>query len=90
MRLHVVWQPWNEADSSTGHQGMHGHEFLEFEYGQGELLAYDGADRAGRLRYANNSNYRNDSLIRKEGALAGRCRGQADKQSMLAQQSPRS
>ncbi|KAJ9112288.1 hypothetical protein QFC19_000707 [Naganishia cerealis] len=39
---------------STGHQGMHGHEFLEFEYSQ------------GRLRYANNSNYRNDSLIRKE------------------------
>ncbi|CCU99708.1 unnamed protein product [Malassezia sympodialis ATCC 42132] len=38
----------------TGHQGRHGHEFLEFEY-----------DR-GRLRYANNSNYRNDSLIRKE------------------------
>ncbi|GHJ84509.1 hypothetical protein NliqN6_0911 [Naganishia liquefaciens] len=38
----------------TGHQGMHGHEFLEFEYSQ------------GRLRYANNSNYRNDSLIRKE------------------------
>ncbi|PKI83541.1 hypothetical protein MVES_002383 [Malassezia vespertilionis] len=37
-----------------GHQGRHGHEFLEFEY-----------DR-GRLRYANNSNYRNDSLIRKE------------------------
>ncbi|KAJ9116025.1 hypothetical protein QFC24_006866 [Naganishia onofrii] len=33
---------------------MHGHEFLEFEYSQ------------GRLRYANNSNYRNDSLIRKE------------------------
>lgn len=41
---------------STGHQGRHGHEFLEFEY-----------DR-GRLRYANNSNYRNDSLIRKESA----------------------
>ncbi|WFD26322.1 hypothetical protein MNAN1_001301 [Malassezia nana] len=40
--------------SDTGHQGRHGHEFLEFEY-----------DR-GRLRYANNSNYRNDSLIRKE------------------------
>ncbi|AYO44528.1 Mago nashi protein [Malassezia restricta CBS 7877] len=38
----------------TGHKGRHGHEFLEFEY-----------DR-GRLRYANNSNYRNDSLIRKE------------------------
>jgi len=33
---------------------MHGHEFLEFEYA------------GGRLRYANNSNYRNDSLIRKE------------------------
>ncbi len=39
---------------STGHQGRHGHEFLEFEYSR------------GRLRYANNSNYRNDSLIRKE------------------------
>ncbi|EJT47630.1 mago nashi domain-containing protein [Trichosporon asahii var. asahii CBS 2479] len=38
----------------TGHQGQHGHEFLEFEYTH------------GRLRYANNSNYRNDSLIRKE------------------------
>jgi hypothetical protein len=39
---------------STGHMGQHGHEFLEFEYAQ------------GRLRYANNSNYRNDSLIKKE------------------------
>jgi hypothetical protein len=39
---------------STGHSGRHGHEFLEFEYDN------------GRLRYANNSNYRNDSLIRKE------------------------
>jgi len=44
----------NKRTKSTGHQGRHGHEFLEFEY-----------DR-GRLRYANNSNYRNDSLIRKE------------------------
>ena len=42
------------AHHSTGHQGRHGHEFLEFEYSR------------GRLRYANNSNYRNDSLIRKE------------------------
>ena len=42
--------------SSTGHSGKHGHEFLEFEYSH------------GRLRYANNSNYRNDSLIRKESA----------------------
>ena len=41
---------------STGHSGKHGHEFLEFEYSH------------GRLRYANNSNYRNDSLIRKESA----------------------
>ncbi|CAD6884227.1 unnamed protein product [Tilletia controversa] len=38
----------------AGHRGQHGHEFLEFEYSR------------GRLRYANNSNYRNDSLIRKE------------------------
>ena len=40
--------------SSTGHSCKHGHEFLEFEYSH------------GRMRYANNSNYRNDSLIRKE------------------------
>lgn len=39
---------------SGGHQGQYGHEFFEFEYSH------------GRLRYANNSNYRNDSLIRKE------------------------
>ncbi|KAI8051515.1 Mago nashi protein [Syncephalis plumigaleata] len=39
----------------TGHTGKHGHEFLEFEF---------RAD--GRCRYANNSNYRNESLIRKE------------------------
>ena len=43
---------------STGHSGKHGHEFLEFEYSH------------GRLRYANNSNYRNDSLIRKESAYS--------------------
>ncbi len=42
------------STDSTGHSGKHGHEFLEFEYSH------------GRLRYANNSNYRNDSLIRKE------------------------
>ncbi|ORX98917.1 Mago nashi protein [Basidiobolus meristosporus CBS 931.73] len=39
----------------TGHMGKHGHEFLEFEF-RGD----------GKMRYANNSNYRNDSLIRKE------------------------
>jgi Mago nashi protein len=43
-----------QLENSTGHSGKHGHEFLEFEYSH------------GRLRYANNSNYRNDSLIRKE------------------------
>ncbi|KAF9288708.1 hypothetical protein BGZ68_010731 [Mortierella alpina] len=39
----------------SGHQGRYGHEFIEFEF---------HAD--GRCRYANNSNYRNDSLIKKE------------------------
>lgn len=48
----------HSAHSSTGHSGKHGHEFLEFEYSH------------GRLRYANNSNYRNDSLIRKESKRA--------------------
>ncbi|CCJ29122.1 unnamed protein product, partial [Pneumocystis jirovecii] len=38
-----------------GHTGRFGHEFLEFDF---------RAD--GTSRYANNSNYRNDSLIRKE------------------------
>merc|ERR1711939_1127484 len=38
----------------VGHQGRHGHEFIEFELS------------GNRLRYANNSNYRQDSLIRKE------------------------
>lgn len=41
--------------TSSGHQGRYGHEFIEFEF---------HAD--GRCRYANNSNYRNDSLIKKE------------------------
>ena len=66
----------------TGHQGRHGHEFLEFEYSN------------GRLRYANNSksvlsprhslslstdagtiSYRNDSLIRKESEFTLRSSG---------------
>ena len=38
-----------------GHRGRFGHEYMEFE------LYSDG-----RLRYANNSNYKNDSMIRKE------------------------
>lgn len=39
----------------VGHKGKFGHEFLEFE-----------VRPDGRLRYANNSNYKNDKLIRKE------------------------
>jgi len=42
----------------VGHKGKFGHEFLEFEF---------KAD--GRLRYANNSNYKNDTMIRKQSAL---------------------
>ena len=38
-----------------GHKGKYGHEFLEFEFRPN-----------GRLRYANNSNYKDDNLIRKE------------------------
>ncbi|OMJ76823.1 hypothetical protein SteCoe_23712 [Stentor coeruleus] len=39
----------------VGHRGRYGHEFLEFEITSN-----------GRLRYANNSNYRSDGLIRRE------------------------
>jgi len=39
----------------VGHKGIYGHEFLEFEFRPD-----------GRLRYANNSNYKSDVLIRKE------------------------
>ena len=39
----------------VGHTGRFGHEFLEFE------IRNDG-----RLRYANNSNYKSDLMIRKE------------------------
>ena len=39
----------------VGHKGKFGHEFLEFEFRPD-----------GRLRYANNSNYKNDQMIRKE------------------------
>lgn len=46
---------------SVGHKGKFGHEFMEFEF-RGD----------GKLRYANNSNYKKDSIIRKEGA-AQRC-----------------
>uniref|UniRef100_A0AAV1TJW1 Mago nashi n=1 Tax=Peronospora matthiolae TaxID=2874970 RepID=A0AAV1TJW1_9STRA len=39
----------------VGHRGKFGHEFMEFEF-RGD----------GKLRYANNSNYKKDSMIRKE------------------------
>lgn len=39
----------------VGHKGRFGHEFMEFEL-------YP----SGKLQYANNSNYKHDSLIRKE------------------------
>lgn len=43
-----------------GHDGRFGHEFMEFE-------VYSD----GRMRYANNSNYKQDMLIRKEVTLQG-------------------
>ena len=43
----------------VGHKGKFGHEFLEFEVRPN-----------GLLRYANNSNYRNDSLISKQLTLS--------------------
>lgn len=43
---------------SVGHKGKFGHEFMEFEFRPN-----------GRMRYANNSNYKNDVMIRKEGGL---------------------
>ncbi|KAJ5985495.1 hypothetical protein N7499_008221 [Penicillium canescens] len=44
----------------SGHSGRFGHEFLEFD------LRTIGEGSSAAVRYANNSNYRNDSLIRKE------------------------
>lgn len=44
----------------SGHSGRFGHEFLEFDF------KYQGDGRSCSLRYANNSQYRNDQLIRKE------------------------
>lgn len=42
-------------NTSSGHKGKYGHEFLELEF-----------HPDGKLRYANNSNYKNDTMIRKE------------------------
>ena len=44
--------------TSVGHKGKYGHEFMEFEF-----------KSDGTLRYANNSNYKSDVMIRKEGLL---------------------
>jgi protein mago nashi len=44
---------------SVGHSGRFGHEFLEFEF-----------QPDGKLRYANNSNYKRDSMIRKEANVS--------------------
>ncbi|KAF4122372.1 protein mago nashi [Geosmithia morbida] len=44
--------------------GRFGHEFLEFDF----RVVGDG--RSAVARYANNSNYRNDSLIRKEMSVS--------------------
>ena len=41
--------------TSVGHNGKFGHEFLEFEFRPD-----------GKLRYANNSNYKNDTMIKKQ------------------------
>ncbi|KAJ2459473.1 hypothetical protein GGF42_001447 [Coemansia sp. RSA 2424] len=43
----------------SGHKGRFGHEFFRFEI-----------DERGRLSYANNSNYRRDSLIEKRLTLS--------------------
>ncbi|KAA8912199.1 mago nashi domain-containing protein [Sphaerosporella brunnea] len=48
-----------------GHKGRFGHEFLEFDI-NGEP---DGT--SATIRYANQSDYRNDPLIRKEMCVSG-------------------
>jgi protein mago nashi len=48
----------------AGHQGRYGHEFLEFDFRVQEM------GRAAILRYANNSNYRNETLIKKEACVS--------------------
>jgi len=45
----------------VGHKGKFGHEFLEFEFRPD-----------GKLRYANNSHYKNETIIRKE-VYVGEC-----------------
>lgn len=59
----------------VGHKGKFGHEFLEFEFRPDGMETSLKASRivcknviciSGKLRYANNSNYKNDTMIRKE------------------------
>jgi len=45
-----------ELSYHVGHKGKFGHEFFEFE------IKSDG-----RIRYSNNSQYKAENLIRKEG-----------------------
>nr|KAJ3422615.1 hypothetical protein HK105_007296 [Polyrhizophydium stewartii] len=60
-RFVQLWKTYLENPSTlaallnVGHMGKFGHEFLEFEF-----------KPDGKLRYANNSNYKNDTMIRKE------------------------
>ncbi|CAM9826185.1 unnamed protein product [Heterosigma akashiwo] len=43
----------------VGHKGKYGHEFMEFEF-----------NPDGLLRYANNSSYKGDKMIRKEVTIS--------------------
>jgi hypothetical protein len=64
-------------NASSGHSGRFGHEFLGMKHlkeNQVIIINMDlefdfralGDGRSSVVRYANNSQYRNDSLIRKE------------------------
>ena len=63
----------------VGHKGKFGHEFLEFEFRpDGKLRSLTRQystmtciDCISFLRYANNSNYKNDTMIRKEAYVHG-------------------
>jgi protein mago nashi len=56
----------------VGHKGKFGHEFLEFEFRPDGKLRYlhliveSDLSLSLLARYANNSNYKNDTMIRKE------------------------
>lgn len=50
------WWGWIlTRGTSVGHTGKFGHEFLQFEFRPD-----------GKFRYANNSHYKNEQIIRKE------------------------